>query len=188
MPGPGKRGKDDDRRGMDELTDSLRRRLNAVRVARLATLSEAGPALVPICFVLLDTTVYHVLDAKPKRVDPASLRRVRNLQRDPRAAVIVDHYEEDWDRLWFVSLEGSARILSRGSESARALTALKRKYPQYRRMALPEPALVIALDVGAVRRWRVRPGPASAGAAREARRVGRSGSTRSRSTGRRSGR
>lgn len=144
---------------MDVLPEALRRKLDAARVARLATLAEDGPALVPICFVLRAGTLYHVLDAKPKRVDPASLRRVRNIRRDPRAAVIVDHYEETWDRLWFVALEGTARLLTEGAEHARAVAALKRKYPQYRRMPLPAPAIVIALDVRAVRPWQARPRP-----------------------------
>lgn len=148
----------DDRRGVERLTEAVRRRIGSARVARLATLSEEGPALVPICFVVMGQTLYHVLDAKPKRVDQASLRRVRNLERDPRAAVIVDHYEEAWDRLWFVALEGTARLLREGAEHARALSALKRKYPQYRRMPFPAPPLVIALDVGGVRRWQASKG------------------------------
>src|SRR5689334_14178296 len=136
---PAEGQKDDDRRqmesrGMEVLSPLLRRRLGAARVGRLATLSETGPSLVPVCFVVLEGTLYQVLDSKPKRVAPGSLRRVRNIQRDPRAAVIVDHYEEDWEGLWFVVLEGDARLLSRGEEHARALAALKRKYPQYRRM------------------------------------------------------
>jgi PPOX class probable F420-dependent enzyme len=175
---------------MERLTEPVRRRIRQARVARLATLSEDGPALVPVCFVILRQTLYHVLDAKPKRVAPSSLRRVRNLQRDPRAAVIVDHYEEAWDRLWFVALEGTARLVSDGREHGRALAALRRKYPQYRRMALPDPAPVIALDVRRVRAWQARPLPRRTPPRRpvEAAPGRRSGSTRSRSTDRRTGR
>jgi PPOX class probable F420-dependent enzyme len=138
---------------MEGMPASLRRKIASARVGHFATLSREGPALVPITFVMLDTTVYHMLDAKPKRVAPASLRRVRNIQSDARAAVIFDHYEEDWERLWFVAVEGRARLLVRGLEHDRAVAALKRKYPQYRTMRLPESLLVIAVDVKTVRHW-----------------------------------
>ncbi|HYM50630.1 MAG TPA: TIGR03668 family PPOX class F420-dependent oxidoreductase [Candidatus Limnocylindrales bacterium] len=170
---------------MDALPPSLRRRVAAARVARFSTLGEDGPAIVPICFVLREGTLYHVLDRKPKRVEPAALRRVRNLARDPRCAAIVDQYDEDWGRLWFVAFEGRARLLTAGAERQAAVLALKRKYAQYRRMALEPDAIVIALDVGRTRFWQAT--PRRPGARPATARVDRSGSTRSRSTDRRSG-
>lgn len=173
---------------MTGLSEALRRRLAHERVARFATLGADGPALVPICFALGPRTLYHVLDAKPKRVEVRALRRVRNLARDPRAAAIIDHYEEDWGRLWFVALEGTARLLTDGAEHRRALAALRRKYAQYRRITLSPNPIVIALDVLTVRRWRARPPAASRRAARVAGAARRSGSIRSHSPGRHSGR
>jgi len=110
-----------------------------------------------VCFVLLGDTLYHALDAKPKSTDPMKLRRVRNLRANPRAAFLVDHYEEDWRRLWFALLEGQARVLIQGTEHRRAIAALRRKYGQYRTaLPLSPDAPVIALDVEHVRQWKSR--------------------------------
>jgi PPOX class probable F420-dependent enzyme len=113
------------------------------------------PALVPVCFVLLGDTVYHAIDAKPKSTDPMKLRRIRNLRANPRAALLVDHYEENWGRLWFVLFEGRARLLLQGAEQRRAIAALRRKYRQYRTtLPLRSDAPVIALDVDRLWQWR----------------------------------
>ena len=110
-----------------------------------------------MCFAVVGQVVYQVIDAKPKSVPPERLRRVRNLRANPRAALLVDHYEEDWKRLWFVLVEGNTRMLRDGPEHAAAIEALRQKYSQYREMQLNENALVIALDVEKVTEWRGSP-------------------------------
>jgi PPOX class probable F420-dependent enzyme len=109
--------------------------------------------VVPICFVLRGRHLYHAIDAKPKRKPPMQLRRIRNLRANPRAAVLVEHYEEDWSRLWFVLLEGPVRLLAGGAEHRRALLALRRKYRQYRAMPLAPDALVVAVDISRISHW-----------------------------------
>lgn len=152
------------------IESAVRRRINQSRVAHLATADEGSqPSLVPICFVLIGSTVYHALDGKPKRADVMSLSRVRNLRANPKAVVLVDHYQEDWEGLWWISLVGQARVLTEGTELRRALTGLRRKYPQYRDgWPLDPGAPVIALDVRRLRHWQSsspgrrpadRPGP-----------------------------
>ncbi len=131
----------------------LRRRVAPARVAYLATTAGAQPGLIPIVFVLLGNHLYHAIDDKPKRVPPEQLRRIRNLQANPRAAVLVDHYEEDWRRLWFTLLEGRVRLLRDGAEHGRALQALGRKYRQYHQMPLAADALVVALDIERTYHW-----------------------------------
>jgi PPOX class probable F420-dependent enzyme len=138
---------------MASLPDRTRRLVAGARVGHLATSDGEQPTVVPVCFVLLGETVYQAIDTKPKRVQPRQLRRVRNVIRNPRAALMVDQYREDWTRLWYVLLEGSARLLESGPEHRRAIRALKRKYRQYVRM-LDDDALVIALDVERHRHWR----------------------------------
>jgi PPOX class probable F420-dependent enzyme len=109
---------------------------------------------VPICFVLLGSTVYHAIDGKPKQADIMRLGRVRNLLANPQAMVVVDHYEEDWRRLWWMMLGGEARLLLAGDEQSLAVAALKKKYPQYRDgWPLGGDAPVIALDVARLRYW-----------------------------------
>jgi PPOX class probable F420-dependent enzyme len=122
-----------------------RQRFAAARVARLATAAADGtPHLVPIVFALLDETVYSVVDEKPKRT--TDLRRLQNVRATGRASMLVDHYEDNWQRLWWVRADGSARILRPAEPEARgAIEALVERYPQQR----PAGA-VLAVDV---ERW-----------------------------------
>ena len=111
--------------------------------------------MVPVCFVLLGDTIYQAIDAKPKSVSAGQLRRVKNIRANPVAALLIDHYVEDWRRLWWVLLRGRARVVANGAERGRAIKALRRKYPQYRTTTpLAADALVIALDVRRLRHWR----------------------------------
>ena len=97
----------------------MRERVRTARVARLATTDPDGrPHLVPIIFVLDGQTLYSAVDAKPKR--SRRLRRVANARERPNVTVLVDHYEGDWGRLWWVSLRGRARVLDTGEEAEQA--------------------------------------------------------------------
>ena len=79
---------------------------------------------------------------------------VKNVRANPNAALLIDHYLEDWRRLWYVVLRGKARIVDAGVEQRRAIGALRKKYPQYRtNVPLRSDALVIALDVRRLRHW-----------------------------------
>jgi PPOX class probable F420-dependent enzyme len=139
---------------MAMLPPAVRRQVASARVGHFATSDGRRPALIPVCFVLLGETVYHAIDAKPKSLPASRLRRVANIRANPNAALLVDHYDEDWRRLWYVLVRGTARLLQGGAEHRRAVAALRRKYPQYRTtLPLAADALVIALDVAHVTRW-----------------------------------
>jgi PPOX class probable F420-dependent enzyme len=128
----------------------LRRRVAEARVARLATIEADGRAhLVPICFAVEEERLYSAVDQKPKR--SRDLRRLRNLRERPWATVLVDHYEEDWSRLWWARLRGPARILDGGDEARGALELLSGKYHQYRRD--PPDGPVVAVDLVEWRSW-----------------------------------
>ena len=104
--------------------------------------------------MVLGETIYHALDAKPKSVEPRRLRRVRNIAANPNAAMLVDRYEDDWNGLWYALIQGKARLLERGAEHRRAISALRRKYRQYRTtVPLDQRALVIALDAEQLSHW-----------------------------------
>ena len=121
------------------LSPELRRLVTQTRVARLATADSTGsPHLIPICFALEGETLYSVIDQKPKRARAINLRRVRNILDNPKVALLLDHYDEDWTRLWYVLLRGVASIIHRGPEHRWALTLLRRKYPQYSAMTLDD--------------------------------------------------
>ena len=120
----------------------------AARVARLATLRADGTArLVPITFVLLDGLVCSAVDeVKPKR--STRLARLDDVRRDPRAAVLVDHYAEDWTQLWWVRIDGEAAVHEAGELADRARAALAAKYAPY--AADPPGGPVVVLTP---RRW-----------------------------------
>jgi PPOX class probable F420-dependent enzyme len=101
--------------------------LEHARVGRLATLDARGRAtLVPIVYALIGAELWSPIDGKPKR--GGELARVRNIRRDPRVSVLVDAWDEDWQRLWWIQLRGEARV-ERSDRGA--LDALIAKYPQY---------------------------------------------------------
>jgi PPOX class probable F420-dependent enzyme len=123
-----------------------RARFAAARVVRMATAGADGrPHVVPICFALDGEAVYSAIDAKPKRT--RDLQRLRNIATSPRVALLADHYEDDWSRLWWARADGTARVVERGDAlHARALELLAARYEQYGE-SLPEGrAIVIEVE------------------------------------------
>ncbi len=130
--------------------DELRRRFGQARVGRLGTVDERGhPHLVPVCFALVDRTVYSAVDEKPKRT--RQLRRLANIEATGRASVLVDEYGENWTELWWVRVDGPARVVTDPAEAARAVAALVAKYPQYGNH--PPTGPVLAVEVTATAGW-----------------------------------
>jgi PPOX class probable F420-dependent enzyme len=121
--------------------------LAQARVARLALLDEEDlPRVLPITFAVFEGAVWSAIDQKPKRsAEPA---RVRRLRRRPSAALVVDHYEDDWSRLAWVELRGPASVEPLGP----ALEALAAKYPQY--VDEPPPGPLLRLEPSRVTCWR----------------------------------
>jgi PPOX class probable F420-dependent enzyme len=98
--------------------------------------------VLPICYTLVGETLCSPTDAKPKRVPVQQLKRLRNIQENPQVAVVIDDYSDDWTQLAYVILHGTAEILTAGSVFARAIQALREKYPQYRQMAIDQNPLI----------------------------------------------
>ena len=105
------------------------------RVGHLATADADGtPHVIPVCYAYDRGLVYSALDLKPKRVPSRELKRVRNIRANPRVALVVDDYSEEWDALAYVLIQGQATILESGAERDRAETLLREKYEQYAEM------------------------------------------------------
>ncbi len=123
---------------MPPLTESQARFFADARVARLATAdADGGPHAIPVCFAYDGQHIYIVLDWKPKTAELTRLRRVRNILSNPQAALLVDHYDEDWQSLRYILVSCQAQLLTGDEdEAARAVILLREKYPQYRRMDL----------------------------------------------------
>jgi PPOX class probable F420-dependent enzyme len=123
----------------------------AAPVAVLATVgSDSIPHVVPVVFAVSDGSdgarVYTAIDAKRKST--RRLRRLANIAANPRVSMLVDHYDPDWTQLWWVRADGLAEVHDGGEEMAIGYALLRRKYPQYERIALDGP--VVTVDV---QRW-----------------------------------
>ncbi|HWR48388.1 MAG TPA: TIGR03668 family PPOX class F420-dependent oxidoreductase [Pseudonocardiaceae bacterium] len=141
--------------------EEARRRFAESRVARLATADADGrPHVVPMVFALASgrtagetrsgDTVYSAVDVKPKR--STSLRRLANIAANPRVAVLVDYYEDDWHALWWVRADGTGRVLNADEPEGRdAIARLVARYPQYREQSPRGP--VVAIDVARWSSW-----------------------------------
>jgi PPOX class probable F420-dependent enzyme len=138
--------------------DEARRRFAGARVARLATIDPAGrPHLVPVVFARRGDDIVTAIDQKPKRTP--QVRRLHNIAVHPAVTLLVDEYDEDWDRLWWVRADGGARTLPPDAsdeetrkEYAAAIEVLRHKYPQYREQ--PPEGSVIAVSVLRWSGWR----------------------------------
>jgi PPOX class probable F420-dependent enzyme len=119
-------------------------------VADLATAGADGrPHVVPVVFAHVDGVLWSPIDGKPKL--PARLARVRNIERDARVTLLLDHYQDDWNQLWWIRIDGRATLVP-GDAGAEA--ALRAKYPQYRSVPLyaAEP-LLIRIEPTQVTTW-----------------------------------
>ena len=59
--------------------------------------------------------LYTALDEKPKSTaDPRALGRVRDIQRRPDVAMLIDHWSEDWSELDWFRYDGTASLLDPG--------------------------------------------------------------------------
>lgn len=140
----------------DAALDFLRRG----RVGHLATAdSEGRPSVVPICYVFDGHWLYSAIDQKPKSVPVVRLKRLRNLEENPRVSFVVDEYSDDWNKLAYVQVNGIATILlpdgDSGAEHSAAIGMLRRKYDQYRDMAIETTPIIKISPIG-IRMWRFK--------------------------------
>jgi PPOX class probable F420-dependent enzyme len=125
--------------------DVARERLASVPVVRLATTDEEGrPHIVVTTFAVDGDRIYTAVDAKPKRT--RDLKRLRNIRANPRVAVLADHYEEDWTRLWWVRADATAEIVQDAAAMARPIALLCERYPQYRDSSPEGPVIAVAVE------------------------------------------
>jgi len=135
--------------------EEARRRFASAIIGHLATADAAAhPHLVPFVFAVeasgdpaAPDRIYTAVDDKPKRT--TNLRRLANIAENPAVAALVDHYEDDWDRLWWVRADGSGRLVEAASpEGGRAIRLLQARYRPYEEH--PPAGPVLAIEVA---RW-----------------------------------
>lgn len=128
--------------------------LDSQRAGRLATATPDGvPHVIPVCYACDGASLYIALDAKPKRVAPERLRRVRNILENPRVALVIDRYSDDWSELAYLLIQGTAALVQPDEpEQPRAIELLRRRYVQYWSMPI-EQHPVIAIRPTKVVGW-----------------------------------
>jgi len=110
--------------------EELRQRLGAARVGRLATIGRDGrPRVQPVTFVFEGGALYWAVDQKPKRTQ--RLRRLADIAAHPAVELVVDEYDDDWTRLWWVRAAAEAEVVPGGEEAEWAIDRLAAKYPQH---------------------------------------------------------
>jgi PPOX class probable F420-dependent enzyme len=135
------------------LSRNIRNFIQAARVAHLATASSAGqPLVIPICFVFDGKEFFSPIDEKPKRIAPHKLKRLRNIEANPQVSLVLDRWDEDWRKLAYILVSGRARILLSGQKHRRAVSLLRRKYRQYRSMAIDQRPMIVITPLG-VKVW-----------------------------------
>lgn len=135
------------------LSDRMRNFIDGQRVAHLATADRrAVPHVVPVCFAMMGDTLYITIDEKPKRRPGAMLKRMTNIAENASVAVVVDRYHEDWSKLGWVMLHGSAEILVDGAEHDEAQRQLRSRYPQLQTMSIADQP-VIAMRIERATSW-----------------------------------
>lgn len=113
-------------------------------VASLGTTRESGsPHLVPITFAVEGETVYSMVDQKPKTT--TALQRLANIGANPEICLLVHYYEDDWEGLWWVRVDGTAKVSDDAATLTTARNLLQSKYPQYRDQPPDGPAIAIAI-------------------------------------------
>jgi len=119
-------------------------------VARLATANALGvPHIVPVTFAMHGAVLVSAVDHKPKSSRP--LKRIENIRINNRVSLLVDEYDADWTRLWWVRVDGVARVVDAGPDQEAAIRWLSEKYPQY--LAHPLAGMVIWVDVDRISGW-----------------------------------
>jgi PPOX class probable F420-dependent enzyme len=127
--------------------------IHARRVAHLATADAGGqPLVIPICFAFDGKEFFSPIDEKPKQISPHKLKRLRNIAENPKISLIIDRYDEDWQRLAYLLITGRAKILLRGARHRRAVLLLREKYSQYERMAIDERPIIVITPIR-IRNW-----------------------------------
>jgi PPOX class probable F420-dependent enzyme len=124
--------------------DEARQRFADARVAVLATVDPTpAPHLVPMTFVVDGDTVWTAVDGKPNRT--TRLRRLANLRGNARMSMLVQHWDEDWTRLWWVRADGTAVISEDPDTLDRVARLLRRKYGQYDEVPVGGPVIEITV-------------------------------------------
>ena len=120
--------------------------IDKARVARLATVdSECKPHLIPVVFVFDNYSYFIPIDEKTKRSRPEKLKRAKNIQQNSNVTLLIDDYNENWRKLYFIMIQGKASIIGGKKLEQNELLLLEKahkllsdKYLQYQKIGIGE--------------------------------------------------
>lgn len=125
--------------------------IDKARVARLATVdSECKPHLIPVVFVFDNYSYFIPIDEKTKRSRPEKLKRAKNIQQNSNVTLLIDDYNENWRKLYFIMIQGKASIIGGKKLEQNELFLLEKahkllsdKYLQYQKIGIGEYVIMI---------------------------------------------
>ena len=125
--------------------------IDKARVARLATVdSECKPHLIPVVFVFDNYSYFIPIDEKTKRSRPEKLKRAKNIQQNSNVTLLIDDYNENWRKLYFIMIQGKASIIGGKKLEQNELLLLEKahkllfdKYLQYQKIGIGEYVIMI---------------------------------------------
>ncbi len=132
----------------------IEERFRTCLVARLATLNPDGsPHQVPIVFTWVDDCFWSPIDGKPKENVP--LQRVVNARSDSRGSLLLDEYDNNWTKLWWIRIDVQITVIEIGETPLPGvLDSLVEKYPQYEDVAvLRDPGTILRLTPKKISSW-----------------------------------
>ena len=128
----------------------LKRLLDREQSARLATSGDDQAHIVPVVFVRDSERIFVPIDGKPK--SGRKLRRNANIEANPRVSLLLDLYSDDWDKLWWVRIDGTAQVCALQDRTRELLV---QKYSQYEQVDTGE--AVIEIEPTTYARWAANP-------------------------------
>lgn len=128
-----------------KLNQKTRTLISRAKVARLATVDQKlYPYVVPVVFVFHENSFFIPLDEKTKTVNPKNLKRVKNIEKNPNVTLLIDKYQNDWKKLFFLMIHGKAKVIDGNSKLMDKIHKLLiLKYPQYKKIGVGNSCIMI---------------------------------------------
>ncbi len=119
--------------------------IKGAKVARLATVDQkSNPYVVPVVFVFHENLIFIPLDEKAKTVNPVKLKRVKNIEKNPNVALLIDKYQNNWKNLFFLMIHGKAKVIDGNNKLMDKIHKLLiSKYPQYKKIGVGSSCITI---------------------------------------------
>jgi len=122
-----------------KLNQKTKTLIKRAKVARLATVDQKShPYVVPVVFVFHENSFFIPLDEKVKTVNARKLKRVKNIEKNPNVTLLIDEYQNDWKKLFFLMIHGKATVID--GKNTKLMDKIHKllisKYPQYKKICV----------------------------------------------------